>query len=486
MKGLHIVSDFDELQLLSNRLAYRILLELQNGPASGVQIAEALGIKTPRVIYYLKKLEKYGLAKLVKRKPQRGNREKFYRATAREFLISAGFDGNTDVKSRINADISKSYLDYFLHNAMGLDLDVFVNTIVEDYLRVQPGENVIVVFNERNIELLKKVIIKLRHTGARYRTQLSSADVTQNLWSSLDIDDIGTFYDQVRKEIAWADVWLNLEQTGEPDIHGIVDSRVKEISAIRGQIMSGIASKPGLRHLTIYYPPFEQGFFTDPNIIERLEVYWEAASVSMLDFERIKTIGNYILGKGAFIIETGDNNKLEIKFDKERYFIDAGPLTDAPKRKHSYYLPSGEIALLPYEGGVNGDIFCDFCDPGIGDISGVHLTIEDNVVTDINAERGLERLQEIFDGFGVKGRTVGQVCFGMNPAVRDIELIPELANKLYGGIHLSFGNNMMLGGDIIEPQTWNLISVSPRVVSAERTILKNGEFDIQSPNLVKE
>ncbi len=476
MKGLHIVSDFDELQLLSNRLAYRILLELQKGPASGAQIAELFGIKSPRVNYYLKKLEKYGLAERVKHKPLRGNREKFYQATAREYLISAGC--SESVSPEINASISNSYLDHFLINVMDIDLDSFVSSIIDDYLRVKPGENVIVVFNEKNLGLLKRVIIKLRQTGARYRTHLSSMDVTQHLWSSLDIDNVKTFYDQVGEEIEWADVWLNLELSSEPDISGIPDSRVKSISTIRGQIMSDIVKKSGLRSLAIYYPPFEKEFFTDRNILERMDAYWKALSVNISDYERINAIGKYVVGKGTFIIETGRSNKLEVKFDEKRYFIDAGPLTDAPIRENSFYLPSGEIALLPCEGGVNGDIFCEFCDPRIGDISGVHLKIENSIVTDVTAEGSLERLQTVFDSFGEEGRTVGQICFGMNPAVRDIELLPELAKKLYGSVHLSFGNNVMVGGTISRPKTWDLVSISPRVRTCEKQFLNEGQFDI--------
>ncbi|MCD4707283.1 MAG: winged helix-turn-helix transcriptional regulator [Candidatus Sabulitectum sp.] len=41
---------------------------------SGVQLAEKLGMKTPRIIYYLKKLEKTGLARQIPRKPEQGYR----------------------------------------------------------------------------------------------------------------------------------------------------------------------------------------------------------------------------------------------------------------------------------------------------------------------------------------------------------------------------------------------------------------------------
>ena len=143
MKGLDIVSDFSKLQLLSNRNAFRILKELQKAPQSGVQLAEKLGMKTPRVIYYLKKLEYYGFARQIAHKPVRGNREKFYCAVAQNFLLSAGLDETGKSDGEMNTSLNNSYIEYFLKRDLDLDLNEFARVVLTDYLAIQPEERVL-------------------------------------------------------------------------------------------------------------------------------------------------------------------------------------------------------------------------------------------------------------------------------------------------------------------------------------------------------
>lgn len=462
--------------MLGNENAYEILNLLRDKEYSGIMIANIVGIKAPLATYYLKKLQEYNLAEVVRTKKNRGATEKFYRATARKFLISTDV-GETE--ESISQGLSNSYINHLMHNLVEYDSENIVDLIVDDYLKVCPDERVMIVYHEYNMEFAKKLIIKARRTGAKYRTSIRTKELSQDLWSSLPIKRVKGYYDQISEDIDWADIWINLGRYSKPEFSGIPQQRIERIAAIRDRAMSKLSLNSEKRGLMLYIPPFEKSFFEDRDIIERVQMYLKALSLDKSDFKKVKSISELILDKPDLRIESGQHNVLQVKFDKDCYFIDAGPYTESSRMSGFYSLPSGELGMLPIEGGINGDIYCEYCDRRIGEISGIRLRIKDNIVIDVKADKGLEILQSLFDSFGVEGRTVSQVCFGMNSAITDVLLLPEMSSKKYGSIHITFGNNAVLGGTIKEPNTWSLISISPCVKSDTGLIMADGKFDIQ-------
>lgn len=475
MKGLEIVSDFGKLQLLSNKYAFRILKELQKQPLSGVQLAEMLGIKTPRVIYYLKKLEKFGLAKLIDRKPVRGNREKFYCAIAQDFLISAGLDEMHEPESGISTGLSNSYLDYFLNRDLNLDLDEFARVVLFDYLKVQPGKNVVINFEEQNMGIYKKIVSHLRRSGINYRTIIKDPVSERDMLMNLPEKEIIVFFNGLADTVNWADAWIHLKRSVIPDMAEIPKERLDFVTRERKRALRGITESSDTRSILISIPKFEEAFYTDPDILENLTTFWKAASVNGDEFKKVSELAERMRDLDNFTIRTGQTDVLNVRVDRTKCFIDAGPFSSSGG-KNLFLLPSGEISFVPYLSGLSGTMYMDHCELDCAEARGIELRVENGIVTDCRIEHGDNRLEEYFRQSDSKGRTISQIGFGLNPAARSMSYIPRLDTKVFGSFHVTFGSNLALGGDISGYTNWDIITEKPEVSSSGEIILNNGKY----------
>lgn len=477
MKGLDIVSDFDKLQLLSNKHAFRILKELQKESFSGIQLAEKLGMTAPHVIYYLKKLEKSGLARQIERKPIRGNREKFYCAVAQEFLMSAGLDEIDEFNSGINASLNNSYIEYFMKRDLDLDLDEFARVVTSDYLSIQQGDKVVITFEEKNIGIYIKIVTQLRRIGAQYRTIVNDRILAREMLMNLPEREIGILYNGIAEMVDWADAWIELKRSVVPDTKGIPKKRLDFVTEERRRALRGINEKSDTRAIIISIPGFEERFHIDHNALEKLTTFWKAASVNSDGFRNVSDLAGRIRDLDHFNIHTGQDSVLHVRVDREKYFIDAGPFSSS-NINNLFLIPSGEISFVPYLSDLSGNIYMDYCELDYTEAKGIHLKVENGVVTDCKVESGDNRLEEYFKTSDIKGRTISQVGFGLNTAARSMTNIPRLDTKIFGSFHLSFGSNLAVGGDISGYTTWDIIAEKPKITRDGKVILNNGKYYI--------
>lgn len=476
MKGLNIISDFSKIQVLSNRNIFRTLKELQKGPLSGIQLAEKLGMKTPRVIYYLKQLEKIGLAKQIALKPVRGNREKFYCAVSQEFLISAGLEEIGESNSGMNASLSNMYLEFFLKRDLDLDLDEFVKVVLTDYLAIKPEEKVVIAFEEQNIGLYKKIIMHLRRIGAYYRTLIKGPDLEREMLMNLPEKEITIFYNGIAEMVDWADAWIDLRRSVISDTEGIPKSKLDFSEKERERAMGNLINKKDTRSVLMAIPRFEEDFHTDPDVLEKLTKFWKSVSVNSKEFSIVRKLADRIFDYASFSIHTGQNNVLNVCIDKTKYFIDAGPYSSS-NNNNLFYLPSGEISFVPYLDDLSGSIYLDYCELHCTESKGILLHLENGIVTECRTENGDKQLEEYFRNSDLLERTVSQIGFGLNPAARSMSYIPRLDTKLFGSFHLTFGSNQVLGGDIVGYNTWDIIAEKPEVICNNEVILNDGVFN---------
>lgn len=477
LKGLDIVSDFSKLQLLSNKNAFNILKELQKKPLSGVQLAEKLGMKTPRVIYYLKKLEKSGFAEQVALKPVRGNREKFYCAVAQNFLLSAGFDHGAASENQINSSLNNSYIEYFLKRDLDLDLNEFAKVVLTDYLAVQPEEKVVISFQEQNIGIYLKITAQLRRMGAQYRTLVSDPVLSREMLFDLPESKVEIFYRGIEESVNWADVWIDLKRSAIQDQEGISRERLDFVTELRRKSMVGINERSDMRAIIISIPRFEEDFHTDPEALEKLTMFWKVASVTANEFATARALAERIRQFETFKIYTSGNSVLNVTVDPEKYFIDAGP-SSSSRINHVYCIPSGEITFVPKLSDLSGTIYMDYCELDNAEAVGIHLQVEKGIITGCQVENGDKKLEEFFKTSDIQERTISQVGFGLNPAARSVSSLPKLGTKVLGSFHLTFGDNRAIGGDITGYTTWDIISEKPTVTSNNKTVLDNGIFKI--------
>ncbi|HEX9016037.1 MAG TPA: aminopeptidase [Chloroflexota bacterium] len=108
-------------------------------------------------------------------------------------------------------------------------------------------------------------------------------------------------------------------------------------------------------------------------------------------------------------------------------------------------LPSGEGYIAPVEGTANGEVVIDGAIASIGKLSApVTLRIENGRLVSASGAEGAKLLELLGDT--AEGRNLAELGVGTNDRARVTGVILE-DEKVYGTIHLAFGDNSTFGGN---------------------------------------
>jgi aminopeptidase len=139
-------------------------------------------------------------------------------------------------------------------------------------------------------------------------------------------------------------------------------------------------------------------------------------------------------------------------------------------------LPSGEVYLAPWEGRSNGVVIIDGSMAGIGVINEpIRIEVKDGYAEKITGGEEAERLSEILDKSGRDARAVAEFGIGTNYKAKLTGMILE-DEKVLGTIHIAFGNNLTMGGNISVNSHLDGLVTEPDVYFDDQLIMKKGKI----------
>ncbi len=127
-------------------------------------------------------------------------------------------------------------------------------------------------------------------------------------------------------------------------------------------------------------------------------------------------------------------------------------------------LPSGESFLCPVEGESHGTLVVDASFAGIGKlVQPVTIKIKDGKAYDFSGGEQAAVLEKRLRAFGEAGLVVAELGVGTNESATISGMILE-DEKVFGTIHIAFGNNISMGGSnsvgihldgvVLKPNMW--------------------------------
>jgi len=139
-------------------------------------------------------------------------------------------------------------------------------------------------------------------------------------------------------------------------------------------------------------------------------------------------------------------------------------------------LPSGEVYLAPWEDKSNGSIIIDGSMAGIGMLSEpIKVEVVNGYAEKITGGKDADKLNTMLDKAGREARAVAEFGVGTNYKA---ELIGEILEdeKVYGTIHIAFGNNKSMGGNISVGSHLDGLIKQPDVYFDGRLIMEKGKL----------
>jgi leucyl aminopeptidase (aminopeptidase T) len=177
--------------------------------------------------------------------------------------------------------------------------------------------------------------------------------------------------------------------------------------------------------------------------------------------------------EGAKVIRVISKNGTDVEMNIEGRKI--LPSTGVLKNKgESGNLPSGEVYLAPVEGSTNGVIVFDGSMAGIGILKNpIKVIVENGYAEKISGKSEAKKFQKMLDKVGREARAIGEFGIGTNYKAKIIGQILE-DEKVLGTIHIAFGNNISMGGNIDVPIHLDGLVKKPTVLIDDIVIMESG------------
>jgi leucyl aminopeptidase (aminopeptidase T) len=139
-------------------------------------------------------------------------------------------------------------------------------------------------------------------------------------------------------------------------------------------------------------------------------------------------------------------------------------------------MPSGEVYLAPIEGKSNGTLVIDGSMASIGMIkTPIKVKIVDGYAEEITGGEEAERLTAILDKSGRDARAVAEFGMGTNyKAILTGQILED--EKVFGTIHVAFGNNLTMGGTISVNSHLDGLVKQPDVYFDDRLVMQKGKL----------
>lgn len=141
-------------------------------------------------------------------------------------------------------------------------------------------------------------------------------------------------------------------------------------------------------------------------------------------------------------------------------------------------LPTGEAYLAPLEGQSNGIVVVDGSMATIGMVKEpIRITVENGFATEITGGAEAQRLITLLEPHGADGRNVAEFGIGTNDRAILTGVILE-DEKVMGTIHIAFGDNKSMGGNVKVSSHLDGLVKNPTVWFNDECIMKDGSFVI--------
>ena len=195
------------------------------------------------------------------------------------------------------------------------------------------------------------------------------------------------------------------------------------------------------------------------------------------DYEKIISLTDYIIEKLQGVqnvrVVTAKGTDIIMPIGGRNILPSKGVLRE---KGESGNLPSGEVYLAPWEDKSNGKVVID------GSVSGIGMLEEPIVIEVVNgyAEtikggKQAKQLEEMLDKTGRDARAVAEFGIGTNyKAILTGHILED--EKVYGTIHVAFGNNLSMGGRISVSSHIDGLVKEPDVYFDDKLVMTKGKI----------
>jgi len=183
--------------------------------------------------------------------------------------------------------------------------------------------------------------------------------------------------------------------------------------------------------------------------------------------ENCEKMFNKIKDCSSFHIYSENGTDLQMNITKYGWFLDDGIYH---KKGQCGNLPAGEVCTSPDEGTTNGTLVID----KMGKFENIKAIIKDGYVQELE---NCNELEEMLEELGKDAKNIAELGIGTNPKAKLTGNVLE-DEKIFGTVHVAFGNNVSFGGKVDVPLHKDGIVLKPTLEADGEIIIKDGKWMI--------
>lgn len=361
------------------------------------------------------------------------------------------------------------------------DLRSMAEKIVRLCARVQPGEVVQLGGGVHNFDLLAALAAAVRREGAFPELNVTSDELQWEMMTTVPVEHLRAVPPHRVRWLEDIDVMIVTDALADPTRAAGVPEERRRAAHAAAQVVERRIFERGVRWIYVGYPtpaatkglaaPFDQLWDTFWRAVdvdyERLGADAAAAAALLEDAEEVR-------------ITTEKGTDVSLRLAGRPVLVDDGIISesDVEHGDTAVTLPAGEVFVAPLETSANGRLIVDFAFRDDRALYDVELAVSDGRATLVGARQGADDFERVLaHARGNKDR-IGELGIGLNPGVDRWTGLAAADEKRRGTVHLSLGDNRLLGGDNAATIRWNLYLEKPTLYVDGRVLVDNGELQV--------
>jgi len=451
IQNLQLIKNQAQLKEMGSPLKYNILKELIKAPATCQQLDTLFACSKQKMHYNLTQMLSQGLLKL-EDDAYNNNKEVYYRATARSYVLDLAIGLETNGKILDNRNIINSILEQEYH----INLNNIAAKLIEEALKLTKGMHLLITTGKFNLPLVEKLLLEAGKRGIYTSLIYQDLEQLQARAEQYSLIAFQADYENFNQKLKEADVYLNLngesrtiEVTDEEKLH-IRNRMLEKGRKIIKEKKIRLAMMPSLLYDTLS----EQAIESEVQFWHALDINYQLLSDKTIALCRKFVNKNYVE------IETkGDT----FQFGINNIWAECGSFGRCEFQSPIINLPGGEILIIPKPDTMQGKIVGDRAYVLGEEILHPVVEIVNNEITVFSAASNQHQLAKAIETGGKDGRKVALICLGTNDNIRGGNIDNALKHKSSGFMSVYWGSNRDVGGDIAGNNEWFIQIENPQL-----------------------
>jgi len=451
IQNLQLIKNQAQLKEMGSPLKYNILKELIKAPATCQQLATLFACSKQKMHYNLTQMLSQGLLKL-EDDAYNNNKEVYYRATARSYVLDLAIGLETNGKILDNRNIINSILEQEYH----INLNNIAAKLIDEALKLTKGMHLLITTGKFNLPLVEKLLLEAGKRGIYTSLMYQDLEQLQARAEQYSLIAFQADYENFNQKLKEADVYLNLngesrtiEVNDEEKLH--IRSRMLEKGRkIIKEKNIRLAMMPSLLYDTLS----EQAIESEAQFWRALDINYQLLSDKTIALCRKFVNKNYVeIETQGEIFQFGINN----------IWAECGSFGSCEFQSPIINLPGGEILIIPKPDTMQGKIVGDRAYVLGEEILHPVVEIVNNEITVFSAASNQQQLAKAIETGGKDGRKVALICLGTNDNIRGGNIDNALKHKSSGFMSVYWGSNRDVGGNIAGNNEWFIQIENPQL-----------------------